>query len=118
MGKLEKLALAALQADVELKEAKRVADERKRALIKALEASGKWNPDTKAVGPVRLKITNNRFFDIETAEKIAGEEAVKKATVEVTDAKILKAMMTQNDIESAMKSYDNPYKLGLEPLRD
>lgn len=118
MGKLEKLALAALQADVELKEAKRVADERKRALIKALEASDKWNPDTKAVGPVRLKITNNRFFDIKTAEKIAGEEAVKKATVEVTDAKILKAMMTQNDIEAAMKSYDNPYKLGLEPLRD
>lgn len=118
MGKLEKLALAALQADVELKEAKRVAEERKNALIKALEAAGKWNPDTKAVGPVRLKITNNRFFDIETAEKIAGEEAVKKATVEVTDAKILKAFMSQNDIEAAMKPHNNPYKLGLEPLRD
>ena len=118
MGKLEKLAMQALRADMNLKEAKRIADEAKEQLIKALEASGKWNPDTKAVGPVRLKITNNRFFDIETAEKIAGEEAVKKATVEVTDAKILKTMMTQNDIEAAMKSYDNPYKLGLEPLRD
>ena len=118
MGKLEKLALAALQADVELKEAKRVAEERKNALIKALEASGKWNTNTKAIGNVRTKIQNNRYFDIETAEKIAGEEAVKKATVEVTDAKILKAFMTPNDVEAAMKPYKNPYKLSLEVLRD
>ena len=118
MGKLEKLAMQALRADMNLKEAKRIADEAKEQFIKALEAANMWNTDTKAVGNVRTKIQNNRFFDVTTAEKLAGDEAVEKAQVTATDAKILKSMMSDNDIEAAMKPYKNPYKLSLEVLRD
>ena len=118
MGKLEKLALQALKADIELKEAERVAKAAKEQLIKALEDSGKWNTDTKAIGNVRTKIQNNRFFDVDTAVSIVGEETAKKAEVVKVDPKILKAFMTQNDVEAAMKPYKNPYKLSLEVLRD
>ena len=118
MGKLEKLAMQALRADIEKKEAERVADEAKEQLIKALEAANMWNTDTKAVGNVRTKIQSNRFFDVPTAEKLAGDEAVEKAQVTATDAKILKSMMSDNDIEAAMKPHKNPYKLSLEVLRD
>lgn len=118
MGKLEKLAMQALRADMNLKEAKRIAEEAKEQFIKALEAADMWNTDTKAVGNVRTKIQTNRFFDVTTAEKLAGDEAVEKAQVTATDAKILKSMMTDNDIEAAMKPHKNPYKLSLEVLRD
>lgn len=118
MGKLEKLAMQALRADMNLKEAKRIAEEAKEQFIKALEAADMWNTDTKAVGNVRTKIQTNRFFDVTTAEKLAGDEAVEKAQVTATDAKILKSMMTDNDIEAAMKLHKNPYKLSLEVLRD
>ena len=118
MGKLEKLAMQALRADMNLKEAKRIAGEAKEQFIKSLEAADMWNTDTKAVGNVRTKIQNNRFFDVTTAEKLAGDEAVEKAQVTATDAKILKSMMTDNDIEAAMKPHENPYKLSLEVLRD
>lgn len=118
MGKLEKLAMQALRADMNHKEAKRIADEAKEQFIKALEAADMWNTDTKAVGNVRTNIQNNRFFDVTTAEKLAGDEAVEKAQVTATDAKILKSMMSDNDIEAAMKPHKNPYKLSLEVLRD
>lgn len=118
MGKLEKLAMQALRADMNLKEAKRIAEEAKEQFIKALEAADMWNTDTKAVGNVRTKIQTNRFFDVTTAEKLAGDEAVEKAQVTATDANILKSMMTDNDIEAAMKPHKNPYKLSLEVLRD
>ena len=118
MGKLEKLALQALKADIELKEAERVAKAAKEQLIKALEDSGKWNTDTKAIGSVRTKIQNNRFFDVDTAVRLVGEETAKKAEVVKVDPKILKAFMTPNDVEAAMKPYKNPYKLSLEVLRD
>ena len=118
MGKLEKLAMQALRADMNLKEAKRIANEAKEQFIKSLEAADMWNTDTKAVGNVRTKIQNNRFFDVTTAEKLAGDEAVEKAQVTATDEKILKSMMSDNDIEAAMKPHKNPYKLSLEVLRD
>lgn len=118
MGKLEKLAMIALKADLEKKEAERRAEEAKNNLIKAMEAAGKYNPDTTALGNVRTKIQENRFFDVDTAVQLVGEETAKKAEVTQIDAKILKAFMTQNDIEASMKSHKKPYKLSLEVLRD
>lgn len=118
MGKLEKLAMQALRADMNHKEAKRIADEAKEQFIKALEAADMWNTDTKAVGNVRTNIQNNRFFDVDTAVRLVDDEYVEKAKVTKVDPKILKSMMSDNDIEAAMKPYKNPYKLSLEVLRD
>ena len=119
MGKLEKLAMAALRADIEKKEAERRAAAAKEDFIAALKQAGKYTTDTTAVGNVRTKIQNNRYFDIEKAERLAGEEAVKASQVTSTDAKILKAHMKPNDVEAAMVQYEkNPLKLSLAVLED
>lgn len=118
MSNIDRLAWAALKADLEQKEAKKKADELKKKFIQALEEQDLYHSDTKAVGNVRTKITANRFFNLESAEEMVDEDTLEKCKVTVTDAKLLKNHLNKNQIEEAMESYDNPFKLQLEVLRD
>ena len=112
---LEKTAQIALRAQIKADAANAELAKAKSELIGELMDLGLFNKDTKAVGMVQTNITPNRYFDVDTAVVLAGEEAVKESTVEVVDAKLLKQHMTPIQVEQAMKSYDVPFKLGLKP---
>lgn len=115
---IETLAWAALKADIDQKEAKRQADELKAELTRRLEEEGRWNTDTKAIGNVRTKISNNRYFDLEEAESIVDPQVIEQCQVTKTDPKLLQQHMTPIQKEQAMKHYSNPFKLSLEVLKD
>lgn len=118
MTNLETLALKALQADMDLKEATRLAKEAKDAVVAELIKLDRFNPDTKVAGPVRLKITPNRFFDVDTAQEFVTEKVLKECEVTKVDPKLLQQHLTPLQREQAMKSYPSPYKIGFDVLTD
>lgn len=72
---LERLAEAALIADINAKEAAEVQKSAKEALKKALEARGQFNPDFKGIGAVRTVIkTVSRFDPAKAVELLTPEE--------------------------------------------
>ena len=75
---LEHLAEAALQADIEFKEAEIKKDSAKAAFKKALEARGQLNPDNKNVGVVRTIIKRMRRFDPALAKQLLTAEEIAK----------------------------------------
>lgn len=117
-NRLESLAWAALTADVNLKEAKKQADDAKKLFVEALKAADKLHPDTKAIGNVRTKIQNNRKFDVESAIELVDALTLKNSMEMTVNATKLKNGMSPEQIEKSMVFYDNPYKLTLEVLRD
>lgn len=111
-AKLEALALKALRAEIAAKKAQEEYKEAQLDFMVQAEQEGMLNPDTKAIGAVRTKITPNRYFDVDTAIELVSEQDVLESTVEVVDAKLLKQHMTPIQLEQAMKTYANPWKIG------
>ena len=112
--KLVQLGTVALKAKLAADSALEVAEAAKLAFMQQLIAEDMFNPDTKAIGPVKTGISPNRYFDLDTAISLVPEEVVKECKVEVVDPKLLKENMTPKQVEAAMKSYTIPYKLGLK----
>lgn len=113
-NKLVKLATTALKAKLAADSALEVAEAAKLAFMQQMIAEDMFNPDTKAIGPVKLAITPNRFFDMDTALTFVDAEVIEACKVEIIDPKLLKENMTPKQKEAAMKSYEVPYKLGLK----
>jgi len=113
-AKLTKLATIALKAKLAADDALAVAEAAKLAFMQQLIAEDMFSPDTKAIGPVRLSISPNRYFDLDTAITLLKPEVVEECKVEVVDAKLLKENMTPKQVEASMKSYEIPYKLGMK----
>lgn len=79
---LEKLAEEALEADIEFKAAEARKDSAKKALKEALEAAGKLDQDTRAIGVVRTIIKKTRRFSPDLATQLlTPEEIAKYSTV-------------------------------------
>lgn len=112
--KLVQLATTALKAKLAADSAAEVAEAAKFAFLQQLIAEDMFNPDTKAIGPVKTGISPNRYFDIDTAVTLLKPEVVEECKVLVIDAAKLKENMTPKQKEAAMKSYEVPYKLGLK----
>jgi len=113
-AKLEKLALIALQTKQKADKAVEIAEEAKFAFLQQLIAEDMFNPDTKAIGPVRTTISPNRFFDLDAAITLVPEEVVEECKVTIVDPKLLKQNLTPKQLEAAMVSYEVPFKLGLK----
>lgn len=73
---LEELAEAALEADIAAKAAIATQESAKKAFKEALEAAGKLDQDTKAVGVVRTIIKRVRRFDPKLAEQLLTPEEI------------------------------------------
>jgi hypothetical protein len=114
-AELEKLASIALRAQIKFDAAEAELKKAKSELIGALMDAGKFNKDTKAIGDVKLNITPNRFFDVETAVTLVTKKDVLESTVKVIDATLLKQHMTPIQLEQAMKDHPVPFKLGVKP---
>lgn len=84
---LEALAEEALEADIEFKAAEARKDSAKKALKEALEAAGKLDQDTKAIGVVRTIIKRTRRFDAKLAEQLLTPEEIA-AYSSVNSAKV------------------------------
>ncbi len=100
---LERLAEAALIADINAKEAAEVQKSAKEALKKALEARGMLNSDTKAVGVVRTIVKQVRRFDKSLAsDLLTAEEIAKYSSI---DSALVKANVAPNVYEMFQKDY-------------
>lgn len=113
-AKLVKLATIALKAKLAADAAQEAADSHKLAFLQQLIAEDMFNPDTKAIGPVKTGISPNRYFDLDTALTLVTPEVAKECEVTAVDPKLLQQNMTPRQKEAAMKSYEVPYKLGLK----
>jgi hypothetical protein len=113
-AKLVKLGTIALKAKLAADDAAAVAEAAKFAFLQQLIAEDMFNPDTKAVGPVKTGISPNRYFDVDTAITLLKPEVVEECKVEVIDPKLVKENLTPKQLEASMKSYEVPYKLGLK----
>ena len=113
-AKLVKLATIALKTKLAADNALEIAEAAKLAFLQQMIAEDMFNPDTKAIGPVKTNITPNRFFDLDTALTLLPEDVIEECKVEIVDPAKLKENMTPKQKEACMKSYEVPYKLGLK----
>lgn len=118
MKVLEALADKALEAKLIADQAKEIADEAQSELEYALELAHKLNPDMKALGHTRIKISPNRAFSVAKAQELVTKKLIKECTVPQLDVKLLKANMTANQIEAAMVTHARAWKVGLSVLED
>lgn len=118
MNKLEKLATRALEAQLVAQEAKEQADDAKAAFEAELEAEHKLNPDFRAVGHVRVKISANRAFDIDKGAAFLSKKDIKECTVPKLDAALVKNHLTPLQLEQAMVTHARAWKVGISVLED
>lgn len=118
MKELERLADAALEAKLVADEALEQANDAKSRLEAALEAAHKLSPDLKALGHTRIKVSANRYFDLETAKTMLTEDVLKECTVPTVDAKLVKMHLNPIQTEKAMKTHAKAWKVGLDVLTD
>jgi hypothetical protein len=111
---LEMLAIKALRAEIAAKKAAAEYEEAKLNFVEQAEKEQMLNPDLKAVGPVKLAITENRFFDLDTAITLVPEEVVEESKVTVVDTALLKQHMTPIQVQAAMKFHPKKYKVGFK----
>lgn len=114
-AQLEKLAMIALRAKIKLEAATAAFKVAQSDLIVGLMDADMFNPNTKALGDVKLTLSPNRYFDVDEALTLVTEKDILESTVEVIDNTLLKQHMTPIQLEKAMKSYDVPYKVALKP---
>lgn len=114
-AQLDKLAMIALRAKIKLEAATAAFKVAQSDLIVGLMDADMFNPNTKALGDVKLTLSPNRYFDVDTAMTLVTEKDILESTVEVIDNSLLKQHMTPIQLEQAMKSYDVPYKVALKP---
>ena len=115
---LDELADKLLEAQLALDEAKERFEEAKADFIEEAKRAGKYDSSLKAAGNARIKLTPNRFFDVKEAEKFLTKKTLKECTVPTLDPKLVKAHLTPIQLEEAMRTYSNPFKLSVSVLED
>lgn len=118
MSKLDDLANKALDLKIQLDEITELYKEATTDFIEQAKAEGKYDTSLKAAGNARIKLQQNRFFDLAEAEKLVSKKVIAESTVRVVDAKLLKQKMTPEQVERSMKSHSVPFKLSLSILDD
>lgn len=116
--KLERLANDALEAQLIAQEAAEQAADAKAAFEAELEKEHKLNPDFKAIGHVRVKISANRAFDVEKGAAFLTKKDIKECTVPKLDAALVKSHLTPIQLEQAMVTHARAWKVGLSVLDD
>lgn len=115
--KLDQLADAFLEAQINLDGAKERFEEAKATFIEALKAENKFNPRTKSYGHAKLSITPNRKFDAEgAAKKFLDEETYKECLVEKVEPKLVTANLTPKQKEEFMVDHPVPFKVSVAVL--
>jgi DNA-binding protein H-NS len=97
--RLELLAEAALMAQQKAKEAEEAAKAATDAFRQALEAAGKLNEDTKAVGIVRTTLYPTRRFSEDLARSIMTKKLAKECEKTVLDSNAVKRNVSPADYE-------------------
>lgn len=105
---LEELAEEALEADIAAKAAVAKQESTKKALKEALQAAGKLDQDTKAVGVVRTIIKRVRRFDPKLAEQLLTPEEIAAYST------ISGALVKQNVAPSAYELMQSDQGFSLE----
>ncbi len=117
--KLDQLADAFLEAQINLDGAKERLEYAKATFIEALEAEGKFTPHFKTAGHAKFSISPNRRFDAEGAAKeYLDEETYKECLVAKVDPKLVTANLTPKQKEKFMKDNAVPFKIGVKVLGD
>lgn len=117
--KLDALADAFLEAQINLDGAKERLEDAKATFIEALEAEGKFNPRFKTAGHAKFSISPNRTFDAEgAAKKYLDEETYKECLVAKVDPKLVTANLTPKQKEMFMKDNAVPFKIGVRLLEE
>jgi hypothetical protein len=114
-AELKKLAMIALRAKIKYDAATAAFKEAQANLVIGLMDAGMFNQSTKALGDVKLTLSPNRYFDVDTAMTLVTEKDILESTVEVVDTALLKQHMTPIQLEKAMKNHDIPFKVALKP---
>jgi hypothetical protein len=116
---LQKDLADALKLEMKAKDLAAQASKLKEKAYKELQEEGLLDPDTKAIGNVRLVISPNRFFseakalELKKNGKIPAAK-IKQATVSKIDGTILKALLEPALYEECMADHEKKYKLGLK----
>lgn len=111
---LEQLAEYALRADIAAKESAEEAKRAKDELKAALEADGKLNGATKAIGNVRLIVKpSRRFSEALALELLTPEEATRYSVLKL-DSALVKRNVTPDTYE--LMQSGNGYSVELKPL--
>lgn len=118
MKTLAELADAALEAKIVADEAKEQYEDRMSALEEALERAHRLNPDTKAFGHTRIKITPNNYFDVSAAAELLDQETLNSTMEWVMNNKKVKENLTPKQLETCMKPYARAFKIGIAVLDD
>lgn len=118
MNNLDQLADKFLEAQIMMDGAKERLEDAKTTFVEALKAENKFNPRTKAYGSARLRITPNRFFDVESATSEVSEEILAECRVTKVDPKLLALNLTPKQKEAHMKDYATPFKVSVSVLDD
>lgn len=117
-NKLERLAHVALMDSIAAQGAKERAEESKAALVYALEQEDMLNPDTRAIGDARLRISANRAFDVNKGVAFLSKKDAKECMVSKLDPAKVKDHLTPIQLEQAMVTHANPWKIGIAVLED
>lgn len=98
MSKLDELADKALGLKIQLDEITELYKEATADFIEQAKAEGKYDTSLKVAGNARIKLQQNRFFDLTEAEKLVTKKMIAESTVKVVDAKLLKQKMTPEQV--------------------
>jgi hypothetical protein len=113
-AELEELAEKALEAQQAAKDAALEYKSAEDAFRKALEAAGKLDKDTKAVGIVRTVIYPTKRFDEETARGILTKKLAKECEKTVLDSAKVKANVSPAVYESMQVTTGMTLKISLD----
>lgn len=113
-AKLELLAEVALEAQKREKDAKTEAESATRAFREALEAAGKLDADTKAVGVVRTTIYPTRRFSETLARGLMTKKLQKECEKTVLDSAAVKKNVSPADYERMQETTGFTLKLSLD----
>lgn len=111
---LEALAEAALTAQSRANDAAAEAKSATDAFKNALEAAGKLDADTKAVGIVRTVIYPTRRFDETLARSLMTAKLQKECSQVVLDTKLVQAKVSPEQYEAMQKTSGYTLKLSID----
>jgi predicted urease superfamily metal-dependent hydrolase len=111
---LELLAEAALEAQQKAKQAEEAAKAATDAFRQALEAAGKLNEDTKAVGIVRTTLYPTRRFSEDLARSIMTKKLAKECEKTVLDSAAVKRNVSPVDYEKMQQITGWTMKLSVD----
>lgn len=111
---LERLAETALAAQMKAKEATEAADKATAAFKEALEAAGKLDEDTRAVGIVHTTIYPTRRFDETLARSLMTQKLQKECSKTVLDTKLVQAKVSPEQYKAMQKTSGWTLKISVD----